>query len=297
MALLHEAAMLVTLKTKVWGARKIDTAVTDDILNSKQASSRAGGFSKSLMPDNPELKQIRKLVGKLRNEHYKLSAPWGKIGETGAGIRIITTKIHQDHTQLVEDAKNEFQPLVDSFKSNFKVHLKHAQKKLGKLYDANDYTDLDLDKEFSIEVEYSPVPNPANVDDFRLSMPADTIAKIKAEVAQRNLAVVGNIQQSLYKRLEEKVRHVHETLSKNPNGGGYHKTLTTNVKEIADIVQKLNVDDDEILDKLASKAAKEIGSVSVSDIKKNPKLAEEIKEKAGQQAADINKRLNGLAGD
>ena len=297
MALLHEAAMLARLEGAVWGARKLDKEVTEDILTSKNADGDAGGFSKALLPGNQALSAIRKVLGKARNEHYKLSAPWGSVGAPPAkGARIITTKIHQEHSKMIEEMKDEFAPLVKKFIGEYDEHKKIAKKKLGQLYKDEDYPDKsELDELFLLDIKYEPVPDPTTVDDWRLTMPADEVAKIKKSVTQGNLSAVKNIQIDLYKRLHEKVEHAAKTLKGKKKG--YHATLITNISEVSEIVEKLNISEDMELTIAAKKAKSKLTKHSAEALKADPELANEVAEEATEQAAAIANSMSGLMGD
>ena len=109
----------------------------------------------------------------------------------------------------------------------------------------------------------------------------------------RNVSATQNVQTHLYKQLKEKIEHVADTLS-NPSRKGYHKTLTTNVADIAEIAQKMNVGEDAMLNSLAETAKNTIGSHDVADLKADPALAAEVAEMADEQAAEISSKMSGL---
>jgi hypothetical protein len=272
----------------------LDKDVTDDVLTAKKADAGSGGFSKKLLPGNQDLSDIRKVIGRARNAHYRLTAPWGRVGEAPSkGARMLTTSAHGDHAKMVEGFKNEFDPLVKKFIKNYDDHKKDAKKKLAGLYKDSDYPPTnELAVLFELEVDYATVSDPSNVDDFRLTMPAERVDELKAEIEDFNASAVINVQHHLYQKLLTDVEHLEKTLS-NPDKKGFHSTLTTNVSEIAGIVQKLNVQADPVLNELAEDA-KELGEVTTEDIKKDPRLRKTVAKKAKTHVKKIKGKMEGF---
>ena len=297
MPLLHECAMLVSIEAKVWGARTQDKDLASDVMTAKKAETGSISVSKALLPNNPEISQMRKVIGKARNRHYRMTAPWGRPGEAPTkGGRILTTALHNDHAKMIEGFKNEFDPLVKDFIKKYDQHKADAKKTLGQLYSDSDYpSSTSVKEKFTLEVTYTPVPDATQIDDFRLTMPIEAIDEIKDSIKQFQQDAVTNIQQDLYSRLHGVVDHMNQTLA-DPDSKRFHKTLTKNVGEIAEICQKLNVTDDRMLNHLAENA-KKLGEVDVEEIKADPELREAVAEEASAQADQIADQMDAILGD
>src|ERR1700684_3758739 len=101
-------AMLVNLSISSWAGTKYDRKVTAEVNASHGASSTAGRYNKSLMPDDAEsYKALVKFIGKVRvDTHYAQTLPW-----SDTGWRLLPIKNYQAYTDAIRNAQHEFESL------------------------------------------------------------------------------------------------------------------------------------------------------------------------------------------
>src|SRR4051812_48829471 len=130
--MLQEKAMLANLTIRAWSARKRDRDVSKEVETKHQAKD-AGNFNKLLI-DKDALKPIVSLTSTLRDMHYEMTLPWGDNGD-----RLLPSKMYFDYTRKMRNLRDQFDSAVNDFVAQYPTFKQNARKRLGSMYDPDDY--------------------------------------------------------------------------------------------------------------------------------------------------------------
>lgn len=235
--MLQSKAMLATLVVRAWSARKRDKDVNDEVEKNHNAKD-AGNFNK-LLVDKVALKRVVSASGALRDMHYNMTLPW-----EDKGARLLPSKMYFEYMQEMRRMRGEFDSAVDEFCMNYAVYKSDARKRLGTLYDAEDYPDINhVRRKFEAKTEIMPVPD---AKDFRVELADEEAATIREEITRQVAARQKAAVDDLWTRMREVVERMHTRLS-DPEAV-FRDSLVENVTMMCSIAGKLNIEDDPLLE-------------------------------------------------
>lgn len=294
--MLNTKAMLVSLTITKWGITKKDTQATAKVAEVYQADEKkAGAYNKSLVDrNNPTLKMLYSLTGEIRNYVYSRTMPWSEEGQ-----RILPVGIMFEMQQKLEDYAREWERVVNEFCTNEYPNLVSAARiHLGALYDTQDYpSPSQIRAKFSLSVSFAPLPAG---EDFRVAISEEERKRIADEIEENTKQACMKATEDLTRRVIERVRHMAESLSdyavektedgktkvKNP----FRDSLVENVREIADLIPKMNFTDDPAL----AEAVKDIKAKLVTHDAEALRASPMLRQDTAQAAKDILTKLNVL---
>lgn len=273
---LQNKAMLANLTVRAWSARKRDKDVSKEVEKNHQAND-AGNFNKLLI-DAKALKPIVALTSTLRNTHYMMTLPWGDNGD-----RLLPAKMYLDYVSKMRGLRDQFNVAVNDFCNNYPTYRQEARKRLGTLYNPEDYPDASIIRlKFSAGLSFLPVPE---AKDFRVDLDAEEVAEIRkdieAQVAKQQEAAV----RDLWSRLREAVQHIYERLS-DPKAV-FRDSLIENAQTLVSLAAKLNINDDEILDRACTDIEHRLCAVPPQRLRDDAALRDTV----ARSANDILKSL------
>lgn len=239
---LNEKAMLVRLAMSQWTARKHDRKVTMKVQDIYHTDHDAGRYNKVLVA----LKAI-KAIGRIANEarmyHYSRTAQWDDNG-----TRLLPSKIYLDYTKKMQVYKEQFEQEVKSFLEQYPSLVEDAKERLNGMFNAMDYPSIErLQQKYSFEVHVSPL---ADANDFRVSLQADEVKKIKKEITKQNKATTDEMMKELWERLYTPVKHMSEKLQDSK--AVFRDSLINKLVDLCSILPKLNVMEDKKLEIMRS---------------------------------------------
>ena len=282
---LNDTAIIANPRFKVWAARKLDKDATIELCTLKQAEHGAARVNKSLMPDEPKLKAIRKLVGEARNYHYDHTLPW----EDRGGGRILPAGLFVPYQKQMDSFQAKIKLLIDEFcePSYYQSAVEAGKKKLGQLADPWEYPSSQKVKySFEAEIAYYPIPNPT---DFRVQLGAHEVQRLKDTARIHEKDVIKRATEHLWDRLSKLAKHAHERLS-DPDKS-FHSSLTKNINHFNEIVQELNIGEDRFIAQIAKELAADVGDASVDDLR-NDENVRGVAARGAESALDkINKQM------
>ena len=244
--MLKEKAMLVSLHIACWTARKHDKNVSNEVAENKEASSEAGRYSKHLLTKSAEkLEELNKLGAEIREYFYSCTLPWND-----EGYRVLASSNYFDFNSQMNNFTQSFKGLVQEFFAAYPRYRDEARVVLGKLYDLDDYPDaVKLMKKFDVKIEFEPM---STGEDFRVNLGNDEQNRIAREIDAQYKRKVDRGMSELWNRLQVAVLRLANTLEK-PKSKFFNTTIP-NVAEVARMVPKLNIVNDEGLNTLAQDA-------------------------------------------
>lgn len=231
--MLQERAMLVNLNIRGWSARKRDKNIGKEVERAHQATD-AGNFNKLLI-DKTALKPLENLSGVMRDTHYKMTLPWGDNGD-----RLLPATMYFDYVNTFRDLRSRFDSAVRDFVTNYPTYKQAARKRLGSMYDPEDYPDVSvIAQKFSAKPSFLPVPD---AKDFRVDLGEEAVGEIRKDIEKEMANRQLEATKDLWSRLKDVVSRIHERLS-DPEAI-FRDSLIENAQTLCALAQKLNFTND-----------------------------------------------------
>lgn len=269
---LRSVATVVTLTTHMWGARAKDNAAASSLAHMKKAKQDdVTVVTKRLLAGAD--KEYKALVSKIREAkaaHDRLTLPYRK------GESLLANQRVWEYTETMSKYKQEIRKLRNEFEAAYPEAIKKAQDTLGpELADPTKYPPADVvGAAFGINVEFTPVPD---ADGFNALPDAFSEMLVK----QLNTAVIERINAAMadgWQRLEHYLSHVATTLS-NPDTKRLHKSMLTNVKETAELIEPFNITGDPAYENIVN-SAKILGSERIDRIRNSERSKQDVADAA-----------------
>ncbi len=281
---LTEKAMLVRQAVNVWSGRKFDKKVTQEVLDQHKASTDAGRWNKSLVA-KAALADVNRVTNQARTHHYDHTLSWEDWG-----ARILPAAAYFDYMNEQRCFKTEFDAAADAFERNYVQYVNDAKAALGGMFDSDDYPDVyEIRSRFDFETIVSPLPDS---DDFRVSLNASEVQRIQADIESRTRNILHDATDECWKRLYKSVEHMTERLSDADNR--FHDTLVGNLRDLVDLLPKLNIADDPQLERMRQDVAAKLCSNDPSVLRPNSKDFDKAARE--KQSNDAERILDAMSG-
>ena len=293
-------AVLVRVEIGSYSGVKRDRELSQAVADTHDASSEAINVAKNLVSSYNYLKEIKKIVGKVRNYVSDRTLPWSDGTE---GWRLISTEVRgTDSTYRrwqkdIADFENEFNKEVEAFLKNYDNLITADKDILGEAFDISDYKSVEeLRDKFKFESKVQPIPNSS---DLRVGLSRSEEDKLRNKLSKE---IEGNFESArtvLLTRVVEKLSTVSESLNKydpeNKGKGFFNDSLVPNLRDLATTVGDLNVNSDPEIEKLRQKISSDLTLDDTQtlreDSSKRKKVAKSAKDVASS-AADLLARTN-----
>jgi len=271
-------ALLASLNISTFTNGRKDNKATEETNNAQNAKADAGYYRKCLV-DPASLKPITNIASEARRYHKEKTAPWGKKGE-----QLLPAKLHLEYNTKMRELKAKFADEVVKFVAQWPSLVQDAQAILGNMYDPDDYpSQTDIVKEFSFETKIDAVPTK---DDFRVQIHESELKAIQKELEDRIRKQEAEAYANLWDRLYEPVKHMAEKLS-DPKAR-FHNTLVTNLINVIEFMEALNVNQDQQLSALANDIKDKLCVYEPETLRKDP----EVRQQTAKAAADISDMMD-----
>ncbi|NKB55093.1 MAG: hypothetical protein GKS00_02050 [Alphaproteobacteria bacterium] len=286
MTRLTDRAMLAGLTITQWSARKHDKRVSDQVARDHDAGANAGRYNKTLIAGEA-LKEIGSIAGEARGHHYTNTLPWADNG-----TRILPAANYWDYTREQRAFKERFQGAAARFRESYPHYVAEARTRLNTLFRADDYPDpADLATRFHYENAFTPLPT---ADDFRVSLGEVEEARIRADIEQRLGDATQAAMRDLWDRVYDAVSHMRDRLDRyevHPVSGKvqhpFRDTLVGNLRDLAELLPRLNVTGDAALDAMRHRLAESLCVHDAQDLRDDDALREQTARTAGDILADM----------
>jgi hypothetical protein len=258
--MITERAMLAAVHISIWTAVKHDRKVSRDVAQQHGAHEGAGRYNKQLLREAEKLESLRSLAGQIRQYFYKITLPW-----SDEGYRLLPAHFYFELTTKMRDFEQAFTQQVEEFLAVYPTYIEQVRPELNGLFREEDYPSAEkLRNKFGVRIEVLPIPSG---EDFRVTLSEEEQVRVAHEIDE-------NVRQSLQRgtgdlwvRLKEVVSHMVERL-KEPESR-FHASLVTNVFELVDLLPRLNVNQDEELNRFAGEIKDRLCGFTARDLKKN----------------------------
>lgn len=283
-----EKGMLVSLSIQRWTARKHDRAVSDKVALDHGAGADAGRYTKALLAKE-SLAGVSKVAREARAHHYENTLPW-----TDTGHRILPADNFFKYSDAQAAFKNEFEKEVKKFADNYPSYVSAAQNNLGRMYDATDYPDAGtIAGYFGIDVDVTPLPDGK---DFRVDLGVDVQKKIQADIEAKTTGAIQDAAQDLWNRTYEAVKHMADRLKAydptDKSKAPFRDTVVTNLRELVDLLPRLNMTGDQNLTDMSDKLAQTLCGANPDELRDDSLLRDSTAEEADAILKDMDGFVN-----
>ncbi len=254
-------AMLVSLRISAWSGRLYDREASDHVAAHHDASSSAGRYNKRLLP-KAALAALNVTMSETRTEHYAQSLPWDDKGS-----RLLTVDNYEHYTGIMDALRERLVRQRARFIEDFDDYVEQARLDLGKLFRIEDYPSKDqLRDRFSIRYRITPVPD---ADHFIAGLASDDTERVKRDIERHIEEQLHDAVGDLYRRLAEAVERVSERLTEDDNGKPlvFRDTMISNIRDLVDVVPRLNIFGDHRLAGLCEQVKDRIAGVEPDSLR------------------------------
>jgi hypothetical protein len=276
---LNEKALLIDLSIKLWGISKQDKKVTHEVANTYQVDATAGRYTKHILK-SAEYDAIKKTSGEIRTFFYQNTLPWGTTA------RIRPTKDYDKFNTKLSELINKFDIDVNTFLNVVDDRIKEAQNYLKNMFNPNDYPSRnELKRKFGVHVKVLPLPTE---DDFRVSLNAQEVNKIKEQLKKENKKSFINATVNIRQQLQGVVEHIATTLQDKDKK--FKNSLTGNLARLIDTLPAFNFDNDSDFDKLINDC-KQLLTYTPDQLRQDKLARQSIADKAEVIKEDIKTQV------
>jgi hypothetical protein len=165
----------------------------------------------------------------------------------------------------MRDFECAFSRSVEEFLEVYPSYIEQVRPELNALFREEDYPSSEkLRAKFGVKLEVLPIPSG---DDFRVTLSEEEQARVAREIDESVRQSLNRGTKDLWARLTAVVTHMVDKL--NEPESRFHASLITNVLDLVDLLPRLNVNQDEELNRFAAEIKDRLCNYSAHDLKKN----------------------------
>ena len=280
-------AMLVSLRINNWSGRRYDREASHDVTARNDADPSAGRFNKRLLPKTA-FADMTKTMSKARSLHYDNSLPWD---DTGA--RLLTVANYDHYTATIDELSEQLVRERNVFIAEYGANIDQARIGLGGLFRIEDYpSQQSLRHRFAIRYRIVPVPD---AEHFIADLAAGDANRVKRDIENLVQERLEDAITDLYKRLGEAVDHVVQRLDVDAEGKPlvFRNSLIGNIRDLVDIVPRLNIFGDERLAQLCQQVKDRIASVDPDELRPSSSFKPATRQRVKRDAEDLAAKFAG----
>jgi hypothetical protein len=261
--MITERAMLAAVHISIWTAIKHDRKVSREVAEQHGAYAGAGRYNKQLLREAERLESLRSLSGQIRQYFYKITLPW-----SDEGYRLLPAHFYFELTTKMREFEQAFAQQVEEFLAVYPSYIDQVRPELNGLFREEDYPSTDkLRNKFGVRLEVLPIPSG---NDFRVTLSEEEQARVARAIDENVRQSLQKGTEDLWTRLKSVVAHMVERL--NEPESRFHASLVTNIGELVDLLPRLNVNQDEELNRFAGEIRDRLCGFTARDLKKNEML-------------------------
>jgi hypothetical protein len=272
---ISSSALLVELNISVWPASKLDREITDKVNSDAGAVRGASQTKKNLFAGTSLRKDIADFAARVRLYHNRHTLPWADKGE-----RMLPTALFLDYKQTINGYERTFEMMCDNFFIEYPRLVAEAPTALQGLFKAEDYPEIEeVKQKFGFKRTVKPVPE---AGDFRLDIPAEDLEEMRSTFIDQQDKKLADAMREPWERLHKTLVGMSEKLTDVEGDDGkkrYHDTLITNPLELCDLLTKLNVTNDPMLEEARRQVELTMLGANIESIKEDAHTRNELKSK------------------
>jgi hypothetical protein len=279
--MITERAMLAAVHISIWTAIKHDRKVSREVAEQHGAYAGAGRYNKQLLREAERLESLRTLSGQIRLYFYKITLPW-----SDEGYRLLPAHFYFELTTKMREFEQSFAHQVEEFLAVYPSYIEQVRPELNGLFREEDYPSTEkLRNKFGVKLEVLPIPSG---NDFRVTLSEEEQARVAREIDENVRQSLQKGTEDLWTRLKGVVAHMVERL--NEPESRFHASLVTNICELVELLPRLNVNQDEELNRFAWEIRDRLCGFTARDLKKN----EILRAATANDAAEILTKMDAV---
>ena len=289
MNLTHDA-MLVCLHVAAWSGRLYDRQASDHVAVHHEASTSAGRYNKRLLP-KAAFAALTATMSEARTKHYANSLPWDDNG-----ARLLTVANYEHYTKLMDGLRERVVRQRARFIEDYDGYVDQARLDLGKLFRIEDYPSRhDLQGKFAIRYRIAPVPD---ADHFIAKLATDDTDRVKRDIERHIEEQLHDAVRDLYRRLGDAVQRVSDRLQEDDNGKPlvFRNSMIENIRDLVDVVPRLNIFGDDELASLCAQVKEKIASVEPDALRPSKTFDPAARAQVKRDADDLAEKFAGYFG-
>ena len=286
MNLTHDA-MLVSLRIAAWSGRLYDRQASTHVAVHHEASTAAGRYNKCLLPKTA-FAAINSTMSAARTAHYAQSLPWDDQGS-----RLLPVANYERYTELMDGLRERMIRERARFIEDYEDNIDKARLDLGKLFRISEYpSHEDLHGKFGMRYRIIPVPD---ADHFMAKLASDDTDRVKRDIESQIEERLHDAVGDLYRRLGEAVERVSERLREDDEGKPlvFRDSMIGNIRELVDIVPRLNIFGDETLAQLCGQVKEKIAGVEPDALRPSKSFDPVARASVKREADALKERFAG----
>ena len=252
---LNHDAMLVSLRITAWSGRLYDRQASHHVAVAHEAASGVGRYNKRLLP-KCAFAALTATMSKARTTHYEQTLPWDD-----QGARLLTVANYERYTERLDALRERMVRERARFIAEYDEHVERARLDLGKLFRLAEYPSKEaLQGRFALHYRITPVPD---ADHFMAKLASDDTDRVRRDIERQIEARLHEAVADLYRRLGGAVERVCERLRDGDDGKPlvFRDSMIANVRELVDVVPRLNIFGDDRLARLCEEVKERIARV------------------------------------
>lgn len=277
MTSISSKAMLVYMTITGWSGRAYDDKASDEVAkNHNTKKERAGNYNKNLIDQKSETwLAVKRSEDALRKYHYAHTLKWSING-----AQMLTAAEWFEYAAEMQKLEREWRRAVKDFIEDYPRLKKNAEHELNGLYDEAQYPPArTLADKFEYRIDYFPLPAGEDMERLRDSLGVTAELEVMgANIDARVEAAIQEAMRDLGKRLLEPVQHMAATLSLPEKV--FRDSLVSNVRDICELLPRLNVTGDEELERLCLEVEGKLGSHSPQALRTDADLRANVAKEA-----------------
>jgi hypothetical protein len=228
-------------------------------------------------------KEVTGVRGKVGAYWRSLTVPFPE-----PGVRLIRQHEVEGFNEKLADFRSELQTAVGKLDDHYLELKTAARRRLGDLYDANDYPSS-LRGLFDLTWDFPNVEPP----DYLLQLNPSIYEQERARVANRFQEAVQLAEQAFISEFAKLIEHLTERLSDNGDGDRkiFRDTAITNITEFFERFRQLNVRSNSDLDALVERAQRIVSGVEPQALRDNAGLRQHVATQFSQVQSVIDGML------
>lgn len=278
----YRSTMLARLNIGSWHDTRYDRDVSEDVARRNKVEGHAGKYLKKLVEGSHTLTKLRATGQAARTYFYQHTRPWLDGGE-----RILPNELYFDVTSQMRKFETEYFGWVDEFIKGYPDDIKRAQARLKGMFKAEDYPDPEAIRDrFYFAFTIWPFPN---MTDWRCQMAdEDREEHIRAAVEQLE-ASHERMAQDLFMRMFKVVENMHTRLADTDMI--FRDSLVGNVRELVDLMPKLNITNDPRIDELVKEARMNLCSFDAQTLRDDRDTRKKVAKEAEKMVNKLSAYL------
>ncbi|MDF0506382.1 hypothetical protein POK33_37150 [Burkholderia cenocepacia] len=267
---LQSKVMLSSLAISTWVARRYDGKVTEEVEKSHSARG-IGRFNKRLLPEHaPSYAEVLSIGNRIRSYYYGRTLKYDQLG-----VRLLPTRVYMELADRLRAMKDEFDLAVSIFLTNYLDLKEQARAEMNTLYNEADYPSLaELKGKFGVKLSVLPFPDASQ---FGVDLPNDVLTTLRTEIDEHAMASIQTANNDLVGRLYEAVSTMASRLYAS---GNVRLDVANHVRELCDLLPKLNFSNDPKLAHILTEAKQHLAAHNGAELKESSVLRSQVATKA-----------------